>query len=70
MQQIERTRASGGGGGPGGRGLFAGTGLLVVLVGGGLLLNASLFNGELSSLPIHLVHPIWRHALTTVPSSS
>jgi len=33
-------------GGPNpGRGFFAGTGLLVALIGGGLALNASLFNG-------------------------
>lgn len=33
------------GGGPGPKGLFAGTGLLVAIVAGGLALNASLFNG-------------------------
>ena len=44
MKQLDRTRKSGGGG-PAPKGLFAGTGLLVALVGGGLLLNASLFNG-------------------------
>lgn len=44
--QLQKAAASGGrGGAPGGRGVFAGGGLLVALVGGGLLLNASLFNG-------------------------
>lgn len=45
-QQLQRANS---GGGPripgGGKGLFAGGGLVVALVGGGLLLNASLFNG-------------------------
>ncbi len=45
-QQLQRANS---GGGPripgGGKGLFAGGGLIVTLVGGGLLLNASLFNG-------------------------
>lgn len=46
-QQLQRASQSGGGGGmPGGPGRFlAGGGLMVALVGGGLLLNASLFNG-------------------------
>jgi len=35
----------GGAGGPGPKGLFAGSGLLVALVAGGFALNASLFNG-------------------------
>ena len=43
-QQVQRA------GGSGGRmptgGMFAGGGLLIALVGGGILLNASLFNGE------------------------
>ncbi|OJA09632.1 hypothetical protein AZE42_01411 [Rhizopogon vesiculosus] len=45
-QQLQRASQSGGGGGmPGGPGRFlAGGGLMVALVGGGLLLNASLFN--------------------------
>lgn len=45
-QQLQRAgrNAGGGGGLPGGKGFFAGSGLLVALVGGGLLLNASLFN--------------------------
>jgi hypothetical protein len=30
---------------PGGKGLFAGSGLLIALVAGGFALNASLFNG-------------------------
>jgi prohibitin 2 len=46
-QQLQRASQSGGGGGmPGGPGRFlAGGGLIVALVGGGILLNASLFNG-------------------------
>ena len=45
-QQLQR--ASQGGGFPGGspRGLFAGGGLLITLIAGGLALNASLFNGK------------------------
>ena len=45
-QQIQR--AGGGGGGPnrpGPKGLLTGGGLLFALIGGGLALNASLFNG-------------------------
>jgi hypothetical protein len=37
--------ASGGGGGPAPKGLFAGSGLLISLIAGGFALNASLFNG-------------------------
>lgn len=47
-QQLQRASQGGGGGGfPGGspRGLFAGGGLVVALIAGGLALNASLFNG-------------------------
>lgn len=46
MRQLQQ-RAAGGrpGGMPGGRGLFAGSGLLIALVAGGFALNASLFNG-------------------------
>lgn len=46
-KQLQQAGKNAGGGGnmPGGRGVFAGTGLLVALVGGGLALNASLFNG-------------------------
>ena len=45
-QQIKRA-SNGGGGFPGGspRGLYAGGGLLIALVAGGIALNASLFNG-------------------------
>jgi hypothetical protein len=46
-QQLQR---SGGGGGRPPPGLIGGTGLLVALVGGGLLLNASLFNGACASM--------------------
>ena len=47
MQQVQKAGQSGPGGGlsRGPRGLFAGSGLLIALVTGGLLLNASLFNG-------------------------
>ena len=45
-QQLQRAQQSRGSRLPGGnRGFFAGGGLLVALVGGGVLLNASLFNG-------------------------
>ncbi|KAL4070004.1 band 7 family-domain-containing protein [Scleroderma yunnanense] len=45
-QQLQRASGPGGGGGlPGGSGrFFAGSGLLLALLGGGILLNASLFN--------------------------
>ena len=44
--QLQKASASGGGGGiPGGKGVFAGGGLLIALVAGGIALNASLFNG-------------------------
>ncbi|KAJ3538338.1 hypothetical protein NM688_g6534 [Phlebia brevispora] len=43
-QQLQRASAGGGGGGPTPRGLFAGGGLLVALIAGGVALNASLFN--------------------------
>jgi len=46
QQQLKRAANQGGGklpGGPGG--LFAGGGLVVALIAGGLALNASLFNG-------------------------
>lgn len=46
-QQLQRAGGPGGGGLPGGPGrFFAGSGLLLALVGGGILLNSSLFNGE------------------------
>ncbi|KAI0775541.1 proteolysis and peptidolysis-like protein [Trametes elegans] len=45
-QQLQRVSAGGGGGGPRMpvRGFFTGTGLLLALIGGGVALNASLFN--------------------------
>jgi len=44
-QQLQRAAQQGGGPKiPGGKGFFAGTGLLIALAGGGILLNASLFN--------------------------
>ena len=47
--QLQAVSRQGGGGGRGGGAgkAFAGTGLLVALIGGGVVLNASLFNGEL-----------------------
>lgn len=52
--QLQKAATSGGRGGtPGGKGAFAGGGLLVALIGGGVLLSASLFNGA--------------HALPSVP---
>jgi prohibitin 2 len=55
-QQLQRA-AQGNGGFPGGspRGLFAGGGLIIALVAGGLALNASLFNG--AHLPAINVRP-------------
>ena len=44
-QLQARARSGGGGGGPGPAGVFAGGGLAILLIGGGLALNASLFNG-------------------------
>ena len=45
-QQVQRAGGQGGGGYSGGPGRFlAGGGLLAALIGGGLLLNAGLFNG-------------------------
>ena len=43
-QQLQRAGGSGGPRMPG-KGFFTGTGLLLALVGGGVALNASLFNG-------------------------
>ena len=50
-QLQAQARASGGRGGPGGQGqvpggFFAGTGLLIALIAGGLGINAALFNGQ------------------------
>lgn len=52
-QQLQRA-SLGGGGFPGGspRGLFAGGGLLITLIAGGLALNASLFNGKHTHLRV------------------
>ena len=47
--QLQKASVSGGRGGvPGGKGVFAGGGLLIALVAGGIALNASLFNGAFS----------------------
>jgi len=51
--QLQKASVSGGRGGiPGGKGAFAGGGLLIALVAGGLTLNASLFNGAYISRSI------------------
>ena len=47
--QLQAQARAGGGRGPGGQGqggLFAGTGLLIALIAGGIGLNAALFNGK------------------------
>ena len=44
--QLRSGSGGGRGGGPSGKGMFAGGGLLAALVGGSVLVNASLFNGE------------------------
>lgn len=43
--QLKTASGNGGRLPPGGKGLFAGSGLLIALVAGGFALNASLFNG-------------------------
>ncbi|KAH9480330.1 Prohibitin-2, subunit of the prohibitin complex (Phb1p-Phb2p) [Psilocybe cubensis] len=43
-KQLRTVGGSARGGGPGGKGLFAGSGLLVTLLAGGFALNSSLFN--------------------------
>jgi prohibitin 2 len=48
--QLQAQARAGGGRGPGGQGqvpggLFAGTGLLIAIIAGGMGLNAALFNG-------------------------
>ena len=49
--------SSGGSPLPGGRkGFFAGSGLLIALIGGSLALNASLFNGMFNSSTFHLMY--------------
>ena len=53
-QQLQRVSA--GGGGPT-KGFFAGSGLLLALVGGGLALNASLFNG--AHIPSFALEPFF-----------
>jgi prohibitin 2 len=54
--QLQKAATSGGRGGvPGGKGAFAGGGLLVALVVGGFALNASLFNGACPSLSSHRI---------------
>jgi hypothetical protein len=56
-QQLQRA-SLGGGGFPGGspRGLFAGGGLLITLIAGGLALNASLFNGKHTHLRVSWIY--------------
>lgn len=49
-QQLQKASSQGGGPKlPSGKGMFAGGGAIVALIGGGILLNASLFNGALYS---------------------
>jgi hypothetical protein len=45
LRRLQNQLRTVGGGGQNPKGLFAGGGLVVALVAGGLLLNASLFNG-------------------------
>ncbi len=54
FRRLARQLRSAGGGGPGGpgKGVFAGSGLLIALVAGGFVLNASLFNGMSSTTSI------------------
>lgn len=72
-QQVQRAGGQGGGGFPGGPGrLFAGGGLLAALIGGGLLLNASLFNGVSLYSSLSLKESFWyflQSTVVTVPSS-
>ena len=51
-----RSTSSGGGPLPG-KGFFAGSGLLIALIGGGIALNASLFNGPFNSSTFHSLYP-------------
>ena len=54
---ANQLRSTGGGGSPlPGKGFFAGSGLLIALIGGGLALNASLFNGAFNSSTFHLMY--------------
>jgi len=63
-------KAGGRGGVPGGKGAFAGGGLLVALVAGGLALNASLFNGACTchSTPDILPNPEQLMVVTALSS--
>ena len=59
FRRLASQLKSGGGGSPlpgGRRGFFAGSGLLIALVGGGLALNSSLFNGGFNSSTSHLMY--------------
>ena len=59
FRRLANQLKSSGGGNPlpgGKRGFFAGSGLLIALVGGGLALNTSLFNGEFNSSSFHLMY--------------
>jgi prohibitin 2 len=56
---ANQLRSTSGGGSPlpgGKKGFFAGSGLLIALIGGGLALNASLFNGAFNSSTFHLMY--------------
>ena len=49
---ANQLRSTSGGGSPlPGKGFFAGSGLLIAIIGGGIALNSSLFNGARSNFP-------------------
>jgi hypothetical protein len=52
---TNQLRSTNTGGSPG-KGFFAGSGLLIALIGGGVVLNASLFNGAFNSSTFHLIY--------------
>lgn len=59
-QQLQRA-SSGRGGGPSPRGFLTGGGLVVALIGGGIALNASLFNGTHAS--VHVCDILLKHCI-------
>jgi prohibitin 2 len=55
--ELRSSASNGGNPLPGGKkGFFAGSGFLIMLIGGGLVVNASLFNGALNSSSFHLMY--------------
>ena len=50
---ANQLRSTNSGGGPG-KGFFAGSGFLIALIGGGVALNASLFNGSVQFFHVSL----------------